>query len=696
MKRLISISIVLITMGPLLSMLVSATPTVTAMQTEFGQLKVCKVARSGVAEGMLFTFRVNGITYSVPAGPPDNGYCVLAGQYPVNSEVMIEEVIPSSYYVSQIEVRPDRTVSKDTPQGIVTLRIINGVIEAIFTNKVAGPPTPTSVHTFTPRPTRTPLSCYPNCPITPTPIPRGRMQICKEAEGPDVTGYFTFQFGSRSKSVPVGACTGLISVDAGTWTIAEVPQAGYTVADIYTIPADRLLSKDLNGGRADVRIVEGKAASQTIVIFRNRADPPPCEPEVIYATFDDVPAGQSVEGMGKVAPYLDIKAKRQAVRVLQAVTPLAYVAPNHTGVANNGETNGGLIADGGFADLQTVDLREAHNYSFTFDPDITVTDFSLHMFDYGDYNPSLATSHAVVMTAYDAENHVLDLQELRYTTSPEKNPRSSDQYGDLRFTGDAVHAPLGQPGNWFWRVSGDDIAKIVLEFTEGYDPNIAFDHLSFRRECGHQTLFSAEFSAVSGCQSVEGVGIAAPYLDIQAKGQAVRVLQATAHRSYESPNDTRDLNGGLIADGGFSDLQTVVLPQPHRYTFTFDPDITVTSFSLHMLDYGDYNPSRATAHYASMTAYDADSNVVDRDELSYTTPAEVNPRSSDRYGDLRINGDAIDAPLGQPGNWIWRVSGDGIVRVELVFGFKEGDPTPYGYDPNIAFDQLYFTISDNE
>jgi hypothetical protein len=61
-------------------------------------------------------------------------------------------------------------------------------------------------------------------------------------------------------------------VNAGTLTITEVARAGYAVTDIYTIPADRLISKDLNARSVTVTIVQGTASSQTIVIFRNRAE----------------------------------------------------------------------------------------------------------------------------------------------------------------------------------------------------------------------------------------------------------------------------------------------------------------------------------------------------------------------------------------------------------------------------------------
>src|SRR5215213_9139966 len=117
MKKLFSIMVALIMTTSLLVTTVSAAPAVLLTQTpELGQLKVCKVAGSGVVEGTLFTFNVNGSHYNVPAGPSDrNGYCVLAGQYPVNTQITVEEDIPGAYYVSRIQVKPDnRTVSKDT------------------------------------------------------------------------------------------------------------------------------------------------------------------------------------------------------------------------------------------------------------------------------------------------------------------------------------------------------------------------------------------------------------------------------------------------------------------------------------------------------------------------------------------------------------------------------------------------------
>jgi hypothetical protein len=144
------------------------------------------------------------------------------------------------------------------------------VTEVIFTNKNSSVPTATPTRTpngtLTATPTRTP-----NTTPTPTSIPKGKLQICKEADGGGVTGDFKFRFETRSRIVPVGACSLIISVNAGTLTVTEDVRSGYVVTDIYTIPANRLISKDLNHRSATITISQGNAASQTIIVFVNRA-----------------------------------------------------------------------------------------------------------------------------------------------------------------------------------------------------------------------------------------------------------------------------------------------------------------------------------------------------------------------------------------------------------------------------------------
>ena len=127
------------------------------------------------------------------------------------------------------------------------------------------------------------------------------------------------------------------------------------------------------------------------------------------------------------------------------------------------------------------------------------------------------------------------------------------------------------------------------------------------------------------------------------------------------------LNGGIDTRGGFSDVTSGAAWQAHQYTFTF-AGITISDFSLHMLDYGDWNPTRDTNHSLSLIAYDSNGTAVIQQEIQYTTQAVSLPRDSSLYGDLYITGDAETASPGQLGNWTWNVSGSGIVKIVLDFG----------------------------
>ena len=229
------------------------TPTDTPTQTptptdELGQLKLCKSGGIGVTKGQIFTFTVGNTNYSVAAG-----YCVLAGQYPLNTQVTIQENIPAGYFVESITVGPDtRTVSKNTALGVVVVKIGSGITEVTYRNATA-----TSTSTKTPEPIP----------------PQGYMQICKQADGEGVSGYFMFRFANQSRSVPVGSCSSLIfTLTPGTLTVTEDARDGYAVTDIYTIPAGRLISKDVNARTATVTIVpsNGDASTQTVVVFVNR------------------------------------------------------------------------------------------------------------------------------------------------------------------------------------------------------------------------------------------------------------------------------------------------------------------------------------------------------------------------------------------------------------------------------------------
>jgi hypothetical protein len=199
-------------------------------------------------------------------------------------------------------------------------------------------------------------------------------------------------------------------------------------------------------------------------------------------------------------------------------------------------------------------------------------------------------------------------------------------------------------------------------------------------------VVTADFSQVGVGETVEGLGKVAPYLSIDARGTAVKILEGTAPDAFGSPNDAKVMNGGIAANGGFVDIEARQAGDIHRYVFTFT-GTSVSEFSLHMLDYGDWNVPADASHYVEMVAYNGNGAEVDRQELTYTSPEVTVPRSSDIYGDLWFSGDASGLP-GQPGNWTWNVTGSGIVQVVLEFGS--------GYDTAIGFDTLTFTTECNQ
>src|SRR5690606_6194291 len=95
-----------------------------------------------------------------------------------------------------------------------------------------------------------------------------------------------------------------------------------------------------------------------------------------------------------------------------------------------------------------------------------------------------------------------------------------------------------------------------------------------------------------------------------------------------------------------------------------------------MLDFGDYNPSGATEHNASLVAYDANGQVVSEDVLSFTSDGTIVKDVG-----LWVTGDA-SAAIGQPGNYYFVVEGEGIASVELQFSSNLGDgpsDTKFGF-----------------
>ncbi len=419
----------------------------------------------------------------------------------------------------------------------------------------------------------------------------------------------------------------------------------------------------------------------------NNQDAPPVPPTAnpSCTDFSELVPGTNIEGLGTVLPDLNISTTGYAVALGEGILPRAYNAPNEN---SQRIINGGIDQFlGGFSDI-----NKTHEYTFSFAPGISVDYFTIQMLDYGDYNPTLATEHQATLIAYDANNNQVATDELNFTSDGTILPRSGSA-GDLWFTGDAISATPGQPGNYAFTVAGSGITRVELQFSSNLgegatDPNFALSVLCFSPEeeppIPPNTVCANFIDAVPSGTNVEGLDTIIPDLNINSTGYAVAIAEGELPRAYNAPNenDARIINGGVDQIlGGFSDINKV-----HEYSFSFAPDVSVNYFSLQMLDYGDYNPLEATWNQVYLAGYNANGMIVDSDILTFTSDGRILPRSGSA-GDLWFTGDAITSRPGQPGNFNFIVAGDGIVRLELRFTSNLGEGAT---DPNFALSVLCF------
>jgi len=73
----------------------------------------------------------------VEAGPPvQGGYCVLAGNFPVNTQVTIQETPKPPFVPSGITVNEGQLMACQPPSGYCTVAtVIPGITEVTFTNR---------------------------------------------------------------------------------------------------------------------------------------------------------------------------------------------------------------------------------------------------------------------------------------------------------------------------------------------------------------------------------------------------------------------------------------------------------------------------------------------------------------------------------------------------------------------------------
>jgi len=207
------------------------------------------------------------------------------------------------------------------------------------------------------------------------------------------------------------------------------------------------------------------------------------------------------------------------------------------------------------------------------------------------------------------------------------------------------------------------------------------------------------FSGFSPGYTVEGMNTVYTGLDIYADlikivtddglKKAVVIAEGdTNHWAYGShPTSGSSIRNGCLGNGNGIAIQRNGFPKNDLYNFVFQfsEDILVSSFSLNILDFGDYNTFNVTSHSIALVAYNADGDELTRDTLSYDSDSITNPIESPQFGNLQNSGDAcrsIGLGGNLPGNYVFNVNYCGINRVVLELG--EGPDSYFGIR-NICF-----------
>lgn len=204
---------------------------------------------------------------------------------------------------------------------------------------------------------------------------------------------------------------------------------------------------------------------------------------------------------------------------------------------------------------------------------------------------------------------------------------------------------------------------------------------------------TVDFSKVQSGQSIEGMGTIHDLLEIDAMhGDGIVVVEGQGHGAYGAwvkETGKHSVKNGGVGAGGFADKS-----KNNSFSFSFAPNVTVSNFSLEMLDYGDWNPEKATQHGVYLTAFNAVGDLVDQFSLEHQTGARQNDFANNIYKGRTVGlaGDAFESTgASNFGETLLSVAGEGISRVELTFDNNSSKRAGMSSDPNVAFRALSFT-----
>jgi hypothetical protein len=185
-----------------------------------GTLKVCKVAGDGVPAGQEFAFTVGQTQTTAKAGS-----CSLPIALPAG-DVTVTETATTDFQVSTITSAPAGTlVSSSTANRTAVVKVLSDkVTEVTYTN------------------------------VKKT----GTVKVCKIA-GPGVAAgeEFAFTVGSTQTTAKAGSCSLPITLPIGNVTVKETLPDGYQVTSITATGAGALVSTDLLGASAVVKVAVG-------------------------------------------------------------------------------------------------------------------------------------------------------------------------------------------------------------------------------------------------------------------------------------------------------------------------------------------------------------------------------------------------------------------------------------------------------
>jgi len=189
--------------------------------------------------------------------------------------------------------------------------------------------------------------------------------------------------------------------------------------------------------------------------------------------FEDFEAGEDVTVPGKVWDYLEIGSSDNGLTLeVIKVDPDTLMGEEVAYNTSTGINNGCLNGNKGFGPVGSgVNNRplNSNNIVFEFKDGVTVSTFSIEMFDYGDYihfHDNSVQEFKVILIAHQKNGGSIEIPYIINDGYP-----ISTKYDACK------------DGKHVFAVTGEGINKVELKFEEDIDIGVGFDDICFTPEC---------------------------------------------------------------------------------------------------------------------------------------------------------------------------------------------------------------------